>query len=231
MNYKDLLRGITNSSAYREKEEWSNFWLDNADREKKGKRYLLIGDSTARMVRSTFAKLTNASVDMLGTSSALDDILFVSQIEAFFSHSIYKYDAIFVQLGHHGRISHNGGDYTKDDYLKFEEDYLKLISFLKEQCDNIIIESIFDSVLPISGWFNLLLKKLCVIKEENNERINACTTRKNEILKNLEIYGRGGVSFLDINRLTKSKNFHHIDHIHFERKAKSFIAHEMMKLL
>lgn len=93
--FRKFIENISNIYSYREGCEWSNFLFDRATDEK-SKRYLIIGNSTARMVRSTFAKLMQAPVDMLGTSSAIDDELFVNQIDAFFNNSLYRYDAIFV---------------------------------------------------------------------------------------------------------------------------------------
>lgn len=229
-----MIINLMNSTDYRESIEWSNFWYDNANLKKRSsKRYLLIGDSTVRMVRSTFAKITKCSVDMLGTSSALDDVLFVNQLEAFFSNIIYKYDAIFVQLGHHGRISHHGGDYQDVDFAKYKEDFLKLIDFLKQYSDTIIVETIFDSVISKPGLMNLLMKKLNIIKEVEDDKINKCTKRKNQILLSLnedqDLFD--GVKILDINNLAKEKHFYRIDHIHFESKAKKYIAQEMAKCL
>ena len=54
--YKELLDIISNGLTEREDIEWSNVWIDSANVET-SVRYLLIGDSTMRMVRSTFASL------------------------------------------------------------------------------------------------------------------------------------------------------------------------------
>lgn len=85
--YENLLDSIYNGLNGREEIEWSNVWIDSAN-EKTNVRYLLIGDSTMRMVRSTFARLTSCPVDLIGTSSKLNDKLFVDLIDTFFSGSI-----------------------------------------------------------------------------------------------------------------------------------------------
>lgn len=116
--YKEYISNPYDGLKGREKLEWCNFWWDKAN-EKTSKRYLLIGDSTMRMVRSTFAKVSKTPVDMIGTSSDVDDVLFVTQIDAFFSTNQYKYDAIFLQLGHHGRVSKDGGFYSNLDLMRY----------------------------------------------------------------------------------------------------------------
>ena len=74
-SYRDLIGDTYKGCPAREPVEWSNFWYDGADC-RAGRRCLLIGDSTIRMVRSTFAKVAGCPVDMFGTSSALDDELY-----------------------------------------------------------------------------------------------------------------------------------------------------------
>ena len=57
--------------SYREQIEWCNFWYDNAVNSD-AKRILIIGDSTARMVRSTLSKLLGRPVDLFATSSSIE---------------------------------------------------------------------------------------------------------------------------------------------------------------
>ena len=112
-----------------ENTEWSNFWYDNANSNSQH-RILLIGDSTVRMVRSKFAKMANCPVDMLGTSSGLHDLLFVQQVNAFFSSVSYKWDLIYVQLRHHSRINEFGNPYEKADYGLFEREFEQFTEYL-----------------------------------------------------------------------------------------------------
>ena len=116
--FKDMISCPYDGLTGREEIEWSNLWWDKAN-QKTNRRYLLVGDSTMRMVRSTFAKITNSPVDMIGSSSDVDDILFISLVDAFFSTNQYKYDAIFVQLGHHSRTSKDGGVFSNTDLQRF----------------------------------------------------------------------------------------------------------------
>ena len=115
ISYKNYLNKITQNKDSRENYEWSNVWIDSANSESVTKA-LLIGDSTIRMVRSTFSKVANMPVDMIGTSSPINDILFVELVDYFFRNCNCKYDYIFIQLGHHGRISQYGGAYDDVDF-------------------------------------------------------------------------------------------------------------------
>ena len=128
--YREYIDVAYDSLSPREPIEWSNFWWDSADKETE-KRYLLIGDSTIRMVRHSLADSLHCPVDMIGSSSNLDDILFVSQVDAFFCSAFYrKYDAIFVQMGHHGRIGRDGASFCQRDEEFFEQSlnqYLKVV--------------------------------------------------------------------------------------------------------
>lgn len=83
MNIKDLMTKPIDSIHYREDLEWANFWYDSANRHISN-RLLVVGDSTIRMIRSTLARKTGYAVDMFGSSSQIDDILYINQIECFF---------------------------------------------------------------------------------------------------------------------------------------------------
>lgn len=126
---KEYITDVVDSLTYREKIEWSNFWWDDADTPR-NERYLIIGDSTARMLRSNFSKEIGKPVDMVGSSSNIDDILFVNQIDAFFTSSHYQYyECIFVQLGHHRRTSINGTKYSGEDFERYKHNMFLLINF------------------------------------------------------------------------------------------------------
>lgn len=230
-----FLTNVVDGKGGREPLEWSNIWIDSANVDVENK-ILMIGDSTARMVRSTFAKVANKPVDMIGTSSPINDVLFVDLIDYFFRNSQCKYEAIFVQLGHHGRTSLGGGKYEDVDYLVFEESFRGLILYLEQFCDHIIVETIFDSVVPfkktfLTEWllkFHLyqLLYKLHLKQEVYDESINQITSRKNLSCKKVaeEI---DGVELLDINEFMHRQPYIHTDHIHFEQDAKKVIASAM----
>lgn len=225
---KDYFNSITCVRAeYNEREdiEWSNFWIDQAN--KKGdNRILLIGDSTARMVRSTLAKLTGRPVDLFASSSSLHDTLFVNQVKCFFSDPLYKYATIFVQLGHHAEIGIGGGTYSDIDWEIFENDFREFCKYLLQFTDQIIIESIFYTVIPSKRC--RFFKKLLGIPEIFDEKTNKMKDRKTEI--EFQIAKELGLQTLDINgyMLNEGKKFRHGDHIHFEESAKPFICKKMI---
>lgn len=84
MNIEKCIKNKSSFLTEREDIEWPNFWIDRAN-DNSSKRILLIGDSTSRMIRSTFSKISGSPVDLLATSSALHDELFINQINAFFN--------------------------------------------------------------------------------------------------------------------------------------------------
>lgn len=234
--YREFLDIISNGLTEREDIEWSNVWIDSANVET-SVRYLLIGDSTMRMVRSTFACLTSCPVDMIGTSSNLHDKLFVDLIDTFFADTIYRYDAIFVQLGHHGRVGADGIGYQEEDYTKFYREFESLIKFLKQYSNKIIVESVFDSYCIKNPFITKIARNISgvrklyrygLLKEKTDDRINSITNVKSEICRKVaSTYGGAEVIFADVNSYMKDLNYYHIDHIHFENKAKIEIARFM----
>ena len=185
MNIEKYIKNKSSFLTEREDIEWSNFWIDRAN-DNSSKRILLIGDSTSRMIRSTFSKISGCPVDLLATSSALHDELFINQINAFFNQNKYKYETIFVQLGHHAVYNKMGGDYEENDYLIFENEYSALIEFLKQFTSNIILESILLTVVPYKH-FSYLYRKLR-IKEKEDVHANYIKIRKNEIIKKICLF-------------------------------------------
>lgn len=242
--YRELLSNVYNALAYREPIEWTNTWFDNANTISL-KRYLIIGDSTARMIRSSFAKELKCPVDMIGCSSGLDDEIFVSTIDAFFNNNPYNYDAIFINIGYHSRTNKYGNCYNEEDYYKFKEDYIALLTFLSQHTNKIIAESIFDAIIPhkYPQIKNLLIRigihrftyLFGLIKEVPDNEINKVTHHKNqiikEIIKHLPPKLSNKCQYYDINFTMNNSHYLHIDHIHFEEKAKSYIAHQMSRIL
>ena len=232
--YREYIDVAYDSLSPREPIEWSNFWWDSADRESE-KRYLLIGDSTIRMVRHSLADSLHCPVDMIGSSSNLDDILFVSQVDAFFSSAFYrKYDAIFVQMGHHGRIGRDGGTFEQNDEILFEKSLNQFLRFLSQFSNKIIVESIFDAVVPPTKSLDRWLIRHHWKKEMLDGSINQITRKKNEIAQSIVSklsMENVSFSFLDINGFMNKTAFLHVDHIHFEPQAIPIIIQKMKEEL
>lgn len=207
----------------REPVEWSNVWISSAN-ESSLHRVLLIGDSTMRMVRSSLEKMVGMPVDFIGSSSRVDDVLFINLCDYFFDSLKFYYDVVFIQLGHHGRVNDNGGAWGDKDTVKYEHAMENLLGFLKQHCDKIVLESIFDSVIH-KNRIHYYFRNLGLLKEKKDEEINSVTQRKNAILK--LVATRNNVMWLDINKLVDEKGFVHLDHIHFKASAVNYICRQM----
>ena len=225
-NYRTELLNYHDSIQGREPIEWANFWYDHSN-EKLDNRILLIGDSSLRMIRSTLANVYQGAVDFFGTSSGLHDELFIAQLEAFFSTRSYTYNYIFVQLGHHSRIGDCGKTYSDEDYLKFDEDYRVLVSYLQQYSEMIILNSIFYSVHAYKMKIQQKLKILLRIKDKYDDDINFIKEKKNKIIK--KVADDNQVLWLDINQAMIQTKYLHYDHIHYENKAKKCIVSLMLK--
>ena len=227
----------------RENIEWANYWYSNADNSISldSKRILLIGDSTVRLIRSTFERVSKRPVDMIGTSCGLNDVLFLSQVQAFFISSQYKYKTIFIQLGHHSIKNEHGDNYSNNDYNKFRADYIALVEFLTQYCNNIVLLTCFLNVSELPKWAKGRLGLLSVLlwRKIAGEKIDwtwsDVVSKKNEII--LEIAKEHGYKYCDIDGIMRNNckgmfpKYIHRDHIHYEGKAKVPIVMEYMKYL
>ena len=175
---------------------WTNPPPHTEESKNKQVRLLIIGDSTARMTRSSLAKLTKCPVDMIGTSSNLYDELFVNLVDSFFNNNLYRYDAIFVQLGHHGRMGIDGGSFSSQDLCRYKENMKALLNFLQQFSKCIIVETIFDAVVPASRFQKLLIR-LHLKQEKPDAKINTITQAKNSAL--FSICENSPYRILDIN--------------------------------
>lgn len=234
--YIDLIEDVHDNISGRERLEWSNFWYDSTNKDV-SRRILLIGDSTVRMVRSTFAEKTGYAVDMLGVSSGMHDVFFQSQVDAFFCSTKYKYITIFVQIGHHSRVGDYGETYTEEDYSRFYRDMNALVTFLKQYCDNIVMLSVFFSVIPPKSYPGIIgsiaFRLRHYFPEIYDETVNVVKKQKNAII--CQIAKERGLPFCDINQIVmdtskgRKNRFIHEDHIHLEKSAKSFICDVYVK--
>ena len=226
--FKDYINTSYNLYSYREDIEWANFWIDKAN-QKVTKRILLIGDSTARMIRSTLSKFLNVPVDLFASSSALDDVLFVNQIDDFFCTNTYNYDLIFVQIGHHSRMAKDGSVYTDEDYDTFMHSYESLLLFLKQYSDMVIAEPVFLSYLPLPPFYKLLYLLHVPYKENKDDKVNYIKERKNMLIK--QAAQKQNVILFDIVSFAENSNLYHSDHIHYHKRSVKLIAKEMAKYI
>lgn len=143
--FRELLGNPYIGYQGRERTEWSNTWIDKAS-DDIDNRILLIGDSTSRLIRSTMASVTGRPVDMIGSSFAIDDELFVNLIDSFFLNTIYKYNTIYIQIGTHSLYGKEGRIFGEKDYNDHYRNLNVLIDYLKQYTDNIVLETCYLTV-------------------------------------------------------------------------------------
>lgn len=222
-----------NSLDNRENIEWSNFWIDSANYG--GGRILLIGDSTARMIRSTLAKEMGRPIDLLASSSCLYDELFINQVNCFFRNTLYHYDCIFVQLGIHGKFNDKSEQQFDEDAYMYKKQLLGLCDYLRQFTDCIILETVFLSVKPKRNTkimkfvsdIGLFKYIRFFIKDIPNLELNHFQNKKNEIIRSL----KDTHNVLDICTLMNKYKYKKYDHIHYERDAYRVISHYMIEAI
>lgn len=226
----------------REEIEWSNTWYSNANSPAiEGGKLLLIGDSTGRKIRSTMERMSKKSVDFLGTSAGLHDVLFCSQVESFLTPVTWKYEAIYIWLGYHSLKNENGDYYGERELVQFESDIKNLVYYLTKYSPNIVLCS---ALYPVKKkekksiadiiWFHLkpfsrLFKEKILI--EDAEVIK----KKNLIL--YKVADEMQLVFCDINNYMLSlcekytTRCIHFDKIHYEGKSFPLMAQYFLRCI
>lgn len=222
-----------NKTEIRESTEWSNFWIDSASTVGGG-RILLIGDSTARMIRSTLAREVGRPVDLLASSSAPFDSLFINQVDCFFkSTTLYHYDCCFVQIGVHGRFNTESDVLFDADAERYKKNILGLCKYLEQITDKVIVETIFLTVKPKKkelkyvsdmGLFKYVRGFINDIPDEEKNRYQK---KKNEVIRSL----KDTQNVLDICSLMEQYKYKKYDHIHYERDAYRVVARYMIQAI
>lgn len=221
-----------NSLPDKELTEWSNFWYDKAN-QNIDKRILLVGDSVARQVRRTLAEITNNPVDLFATSAALRDQMYWDQWECFFKNNLYRYDAIFVWVGNHSRMSEDGKSYfTEYDYRRFRADF----SYLIDRCLDISSDITVLSTLHMYKWrkynhdIERIRRKLMIKpKEHLNHEENVVVEGKNRIMQ--EVAEEKNVRFYDIDSVLMESDYWHTDFIHYIPESNTFVANILLQLM
>lgn len=234
MEYVQLaMEERNNCLCGRELTEWSNFWYDKANTEAPY-RILLVGDSVARQVRRTLSETINCPVDLFGSSSALRDRLFWDQWDCFFKNKCYKYNAIFVWVGNHSRMSEDGKSYfTEYDYNKFKNDFASLIDCCLQKSDNVIVLTTLHMYKwrKYNSYLERIRRKLMINKPKEylNEQENVVVEGKNHIMK--YIAETKGLKFYDIDQSLMKSRFWHTDFIHYIPESNQFVCNILKDLL
>ena len=226
------MRKWLNQLPDKEQTEWCNFWYDQANIQV-GKRILLVGDSVARQIRRTLSDILKCPVDLFGTSAALRDQMFWDQWECFFKNNLYRYQAVFIWVGNHSRMSEDGKSYFSEyDYLRFREDFTYLVEQCQKRSSKVIVLTTLHmyKCRKYNADIERIRRKLWIKpKEYLNEEENVVVEGKNRIMK--EVANRYNLSFYDIDdRLMKSK-FWHVDFIHYIPESNLYVSQILRDLL
>lgn len=232
LNNNILYGGYLNSYLDKEQTEWSNFWYDKANTIS-SRRILFIGDSVARQVRRTMSEMLGCPVDLFATSAALRDQMFWDQWECFFKSGLYSYDAIFVWIGNHSRMSENGESLFQElDYARFKRDFHYLI----DQCEKYSSKIVILTTLHMFKWrkynsdIERIRRKLMIKpKEFLNDEENVVVEGKNIIMR--EIANEKGLSFYDIDESLMSSKYWHVDFIHYIPESNKYVCSILKSLL
>lgn len=197
----------------RERIEWLNYWIEDADKRKK--RILLIGDSVTRQYRKILNTLVTSQgyvVDVLAMSYNLLDEAIEVEIEHYLKTIIYKYKYIIFQLGaHHGHwicCSYN---------LLHRKRYAEKA---EQVCE--LIQKYTDRLIIVSGTPEREKEKDGK-KNYNNIEIEV----RNDVMK--KIAEKKGFLYVDLYEEIVENKFELIDCYHFTFQAYEHIAIILMK--
>lgn len=194
----------------REKIEWLNYWIEDANREGQ-KRILLLGDSVTRELRKQLAFFLSEeyAVDVLAMSYNICDDMALEEIRHFLQSSVYQYDYIFYQMGaHHGY--HIECAERPEDADRFETRSMEILGVLMQHSSNVIaLASTLESDIREGRR-----KISCEYGKE--------TERRNRILETAA--RRSGIPFYDLNARIDYERVRFTDRFHFYEKEYEDIA-------
>jgi len=190
------------SSVAREKIEWLDIWVVNADLPDFHPRVLLIGDSITKNYYNRVNSLLKgkATIDRLATSKAVCDPSFLAEVELLLSQ--YDYDVIHFNNGLHG------WNYSEQEYEVGMKNFLRLINRLAPDS-----HLIWATITPCRGGW-----------AEHNDRIDS----RNEIA--LSVLGDKIFGITNLYDLVKGrKSLYGKDGVHYSVKGVRRQALEVVK--
>lgn len=199
----------------REKIEWLNYWIEDAN-VNEGKRIILLGDSVTRELRKklSFYMSEAYAVDLLAMSYNTFDDMILEEIEHFFQTSIYQYEFVFYQMGvHHGL--HINCVESVEDAANYEMRSMEILKVLKKYADNVIVMA---STLE-SDIHEGKRKVSCIYRKEIEKR--------NKILEDAAL--KLDIGFYDINDKIDYSKIRFTDRFHFGEKEYENIAKQIIK--
>ena len=188
----------------REKIEWCDIWIDNAN-DTTLPKVLLIGNSIARAYHSDVSKLleTKASVSRLTTAQFLADPMLLSFLATVLDH--YHFDVIHFNNGMHG------WQHSETRYKEAFTAYLKLI---REHAPT--SKLIWASTTPI---------KEDPVGDTSKKATNERVRERNRIA--LEFIRGKNIAVDDLYALMKDHRQSYTDNVHFNKEAVSLQAKQV----
>ncbi len=160
--------------------------------------------------------------------------MYWDQWECFFKNNLYQYDAVFVWVGNHSRISEDGKSFfTEYDYKRFQTDFNTLI----DKALYINPKVIVLTTLHIYKWrkynndLERVRRKLMIKPKEEWGEVedNIVVEGKNRIMQ--EVAEIRKLTFCDIDKMLMQSRYWHVDFIHYIPEANKYIASILKSLL
>lgn len=192
----------------RERIEWLNYWIEDANENKK--RIILLGDSVTREIRKRLNSFMGEeyAVDLIAMSYSVLDDMVVEELKHFFDRAPYCYDAIFYQMGaHHGYyLECIKSDDAVKRYADKTEEILKLLSQYSVRL--IAVTPTYERSFDKEG------KKVL----NHNEEI----TKRNQIMQ--AVSNHLNITFFDLNKEIDYKKVRYSDWCHFYEECYEYIS-------
>lgn len=199
----------------RENIEWVNYWWEKANNAKI-KRWVLLGDSVARQYRGKLQERVEpeVAIDFFGASLQLDDSRYKRELKNFFENSDYIYEiALITWGGHHGLRRVIKKD--EESYHRYYRQYESLLKYVMLNCRKVVV---------IAATHEVLSDKLNKDDEQRNQQIQI----RNEI--SMLLAQKYRMMYIDLYTYMyeRKEEFHHVDHVHFQRDADAIMANYIL---
>ena len=196
-----------NKKQGREKIEWLNYWIEDADKDKE--RIILIGDSVTRDLRKKLNLYMKASysVDLIAMSYGIMDEMVLEELRHYFDLTNYRYKFILYQMGaHHGY------------HVKCAEKDSDMAMYEHRTKEILVNLNIYGAELITIG---ATYEKIDV-ENSSTYNHNIEIEKRNGILK--KISDEMKICFLDLNKEINYSIAEYVDNCHFCDCCYEYIA-------
>lgn len=195
--------------AEREKIEWLNYWIEDADQN--NERVILIGDSVTRELRkriNIYMKGGGYAVDLIAMSYSIMDDMALEEIKHYFDTTPYNYVFIIYHMGaHHGY--HIECAESSKDMIQYGCRIKEILSVLNMYEAKVVsVSSTYERTIDENGN---------IISNHNSE-----IEKRNQILSSVS--EEMNIPFLDLNKKIQYQNMQYTDWCHFYEDCYEYIA-------